>query len=83
LHFACTAASRREQQNQTARDKNFVLISELHLKSYPFTPLKRLLREQRSFGERTAFTVALMRFNIVATERMMPNRETDWRIDAN
>jgi len=22
-----------------------------------------------------------MRFNIVATERMMPNRETDWRTD--
>jgi hypothetical protein len=36
LHFACTAASRCEQQNQTARDKNFVLISELHLKSLSF-----------------------------------------------
>jgi len=36
LHFACTDASRREQQNQTARDKNSLLISELHLKSLSF-----------------------------------------------
>jgi hypothetical protein len=40
-----------------------------------------MLREQRSSGERTAFTVALMRFNIVATERMMPNRQIDWGMD--